>query len=266
MNKILCNDIVSIDLNYTYENYSTYTEWLDFYFLSKENYVSIQGGFTIHIKNNKIIEDFIVEWIAPHLKFNKMLYLIKGKESGCRFIVGRKAIKNYYHTCASVDKSELVEQIIMKNFNQEKKELQDKILSIESDNKILQKRLNQIKTAKNTPMPPLENGMFGIVKGKFEDDIKFFVVVKNKETTRLIYQNGGYDKYNENVLTEDPYNLSFNKEGIVQNEDLYFEISYLIKANSFEEARTYFEISCSMDSFEKTLFKKVEENIIWKRN
>lgn len=249
MNKILCNDIVSIDINYTYENYSNYTEWLDFYSLSKRNYICAFGGFSDHFKNSKTREDFVVEWIAPHLKVDKTLYLIKGRESGYRFIVGREAIKDYYHTHASVDKSDLVNQIIRDNLNKEIEELNNKNSIIEEDNKIMKEKLRKLQIIKNNPMPLLENGMFGITKGKTDEDTKFFVVVKKEEMTYLIYQNGGYDKWNENALKTNSYDGLFNRNGIYQDEHLYFEISCLIKANSFEEAQL-----------------NKAENIIWKRN
>lgn len=159
MNEILCNDLVSVNLDYTDESYPLYTEWLDFYSLTKENFIDKFGGLTKYFKSNEVKEDFVVEWIAPHLTCNKILYLIKGRISGYRFLVTRKAIKDYYHTLDSFDNSEAVQKILINALNKnnaEKDELKQYSL-------LLEEKFNELKKVKSNPMSLFENGIIGML-------------------------------------------------------------------------------------------------------
>lgn len=245
MDKIMVGDIVKINPEQAGKSYSSYEGWFSFYHVKSEKFEPDLPLLSEHI--NAYNEDYIVKWIAPHLRRDDMLYAIQGVDTERVFLVSRQAIKGYYHTeqssdcCYDINERLLVQEILR---------LEDEIdiLKQERDKK---KEIEMEVKPKSIPMPPLENGMFGLQKiYNFSEDCvqeHWFVVVFKDNICHLIHEDGGYSLY-ENKERVPFY---YNTNGICKDEEgeILGEIVYLCNACNFTNAKTiykelrkYFEI------------------------
>lgn len=114
----MVGDIVKVNPDNTGHSYSSYLEWFRFYKVREEKYES-KPLLEEHIKDYD--EDYIVKWIAPHLRCDKMLCAIEGIETERVFLVDRDVIAGYYHTknstdcCYDLNERLLVQEIIRLN-------------------------------------------------------------------------------------------------------------------------------------------------------
>ena len=253
MDKIMVGDIVKVNFNNAEHSYSIYFEWFTFYKVKEEKYEPSLPPLKEHA--DVYDEDYIVKWIAPHLRYDKMLYAIEGIDTGRVFLVDRDVIAGYYHTenstdcCYDVNERLLAQEVF--RLNSEINTLKGKVASLEE--KLKEKSKEKDNTnVEISPMPRLKNGMFGITRYKnitsrgFEDyEYYYFVVIKeHNERFRLIYENGGYDIVGKDFDCGSDIDLNF--AGV--NNDITGEIVCLMDAGSFKMARNYLsnEENCSL--------------------
>lgn len=261
MDKIMVGDIVKVNFNNAEHSYSTYFEWFTFYKVKKEKY----GLSLPPLKEHADVydEDYIVKWIAPHLRYDKMLYAIEGIDTGRVFLVDRDVIAGYYHTenstdcCYDVNERLLTQEV--SRLNSEIDTLKWKVASLEEKLKEKSKEKDDTNVETN-PMPRLKNGMFGITRYKnitsrgFEDyEYYYFVVIEEQnERFRLIYENGGYDIVGKDFDCGSDIDFNFNGVSVA----MIGEIVCLMDVESFEVAKNY------MSNKEDLLLKS---QVIWEK-
>lgn len=245
MDKLMVGDIVKVNPNNAGHNYLVYLEWFRFYKVNEENFDPSLPSLREHI--DVYDEDYIVKWIAPHLRYDKMLCAIEGIDTGRVFLVDRDVIAGYYHTenstdcCYDINERLLVQEIV--HLRSEIDMLKEKILSVEEE---LSKKEALEETKKEitfNPMPSLENGMFGITRYEnitsrgFEGYVyDYFVVIEEQNKRfRLIYEDGGYDIVGKDF--DCGVDIDFNFDGV--NDDMTGEIICLMDTKCFKMARNY---------------------------
>ena len=77
MDKIMVGDIVKVNPNNAGNSYPLYFDWFTFYKVREEKYEPDLPRLKEHI--NVYNEEYIVRWIAPHLRYDEMLYAIMKK-------------------------------------------------------------------------------------------------------------------------------------------------------------------------------------------
>lgn len=244
MDKIMVGDIVKVNPNNSGNSYSTYFEWFKFYKVKEEKYGPSLPSLEEHI--NVYNEEYIVRWIAPHLRYDEMLYAIEGIDTGKIFLVERDVIAGYYHTenstdcCYDVNERLLVQEV--SRLNLEITKLKGEVISLEEKLKEKSKEKDNTNVEIN-PMPRLKNGIFGITRYKditsreFEGyEYHYFVVIEEQdERFRLIYESGEYDIVGKDF--DCGFDIGFNFDGV--NDDMTGEIVCLMDVKSFEVAKTY---------------------------
>ena len=257
MDKIMVGDIVKVNPNNSGNSYSTYFEWFKFYKVKEEKYEPGLPRLKEHI--NIYNEEYIVRWIAPHLRYDEMLYAIEGIDTGRVFLVERDVIAGYYHTenstdcCYDVNERLLAQEV--SRLNSEINTLKGKVASLEE--KLKEKDNTNVEI---NPMPRLKNGMFGITRYKtitsmgFEGyEYHYFVVIEEQdERFRLIYESGGYDIVGKDFDCGSDIDLNF--AGV--NNDMTGEIICLMNAENFNVAKNY------MSNEENCLLKP---KVIWEK-
>lgn len=259
MDKIMVGDIVKVNPNNAGHNYLVYLEWFRFYKVNEENFDPSLPSLREHI--DVYDEDYTVKWIAPHLRYDKMLYAIEGIDTGRVFLVDRDVIAGYYHTenstdcCYDVNERLLVQEII--HLNSKIDMLKEEVISLKE--KTEEKDNTDVKA---DPMPPLENGWFGFIRkydeyGNIEKEDKddWFVVIKTEDKCSMIYRNGAADEF----INEDYAPFCFENDGIVldENDQVMAMIVYLCKSSSFDAAQYMYENNL------KTCF--IDDKEIWRR-
>ena len=257
MDKIMVGDIVKVNPNNSGNSYPTYFKWFTFYKVKEEKYEPSLPSLGEHI--NTYNEEYIIRWIAPHLRYDEMLYAIEGIGTGRVFLVERDVIAGYYHTenstdcCYDVNERLLAQKV--SRLNSEINTLKGEVASLEEK---LKEKDNT--TVEINPMPRLKNGMFGITlcknitQGKFDNyEYYCFVVIEEQnERFRLIYESGGYDIVGKDFDCGSDIGLNF--AGV--NSNMTGEIVCLMDVESFEVARTY------MSNKENLLLKS---QVIWEK-
>ena len=246
MDKIMVGDIVKVNPNNAGNSYPLYSDWFTFYKVREEKYEHGFDLFEEHI--NVYNEEYIVRWIAPHLRYDRMLYAIEGIDSGIVFLVERDVIAGYYHTenstdcCYDVNERLLAQKV--SSLNSEINTLKGKVASLEEKLKEKSKEKNNTNV-EISPMPRLKNGMFGITRckniasGRFESyEYYYFVVIEGQnDRFRLIYENDEYDIVEKDLDLDFYFNMAFNFDGV--NGDMTREIVCLMDAGSFKMAKNY---------------------------
>lgn len=244
MDKIMVGDIVEVNPDKAGSNYPLYFDWFTFYKVKEEKYEPSLPSLGEHI--NIYNEEYIVRWIAPHLRYDEMLYAIEGIDSGRVFLVERDVIAEYYHTENSTDcyydvNERLLAQEVSR-LNSEINTLKGKVASLEEKLKEKSKEKDNINV-EISPMPRLKNGMFGITRykniaqGEFNNyEYHYFVVIEEQnERFRLVYESGEYDIVGKDFNCSS--DIDFNFDGV--NDDMTGEIVCLMDAESFEVAKIY---------------------------
>ena len=264
MDKIMVGDIVKVNPNNAGHSYPLYPDWFTLYKVREEKYETGLPQFKEHI--NVYNEEYIVRWIAPHLRYYKMLYAIEGIDSGRVFLVERDVIAGYYHTANSTDRCYDVNERLLarevSRLNSEINTLKGKVASLEEKLKKKSKEKDNTNV-EISPMPRLKNGMFGITRyknitsGRFEGyEYYYFVVIEEQnDRFRLIYENDEYD-----IVEKDfdyGFDIDFNFDGV--NEDMTREIVCLMDAGSFKMAKNYLlnEENCLLNP--KVIWEKYPE-------
>lgn len=244
MDKIMVGDIVKVNPNNAGNSYPLYFDWFTFYKVREEKYKPDLPRLKEHI--NVYNEEYIVRWIAPHLRYDEMLYAIEGIDSGRVFLVERDVIAGYYHTENSTDcyydvNERLLAQEVYR-LNSEISTLKGKVASLEEKLKEKSKEKDNTNVEIN-PMPRLKNGMFGITRykniaqGEFNNyEYHYFVVIEEQnERFRLVYESGEYDIVGKDFDCGADIDLNF--DGV--NDDMTGEIICLMDVESFEVAKIY---------------------------
>lgn len=238
-NEIMINDIVTINPDYVKYSYSTYTEWFETYDIDSESY-STAPLLQEHISITD--ESYRVEWIAPHLSINRILYAIRGVRSNYLFLVEEKAIGTHIHTIQS---KVFDPTIIYKKLSKRISELKEDNFELMKDMGKLIEENNKLKENSkiSNPMPPLENGWFGLSRGySFNGDCiveHWFVAIFKEEYFDLIYEDGGHDNYNNKkdaLFCHDVNGVCKNHEGKILGE-----IVFLCNAYDFSHAKMIYE-------------------------
>ena len=113
-------------------------------------------------------EDYVVRWIAPHLRSGEMLYAIKGIDTSRVFLVEREAIAGYYHTensadcCHDFNERLLVREAVC--LNSKIDVLREEVISLKEKLKEKEKEEKDNTNVETKPMPRLKNGMFGVTR------------------------------------------------------------------------------------------------------
>ena len=204
MDKIMVGDIVKVNFNNAEHSYSIYFEWFTFYKVKEEKYEPSLPPLKEHA--DVYDEDYIVKWIAPHLRYDKMLYAIEGIDTGRVFLVDRDVIAGYYHTenstdcCYDVNERLLTQEV--SRLNSEIDTLKWEVTSLKEKLKEKSKEKNNTNVEIN-PMPRLKNGMFGITRYKN--------ITSNE--TKVAYKQGNIN-LNKNAINVRFYgnNEEFQKE------------------------------------------------------
>lgn len=168
--KILVNDIIKVNSTENVDSYSFYDSWFAAYDISTNN----QYGTPLSKHIRSVDESYECIWAAPNHTTGVQLYAIEGMDSHKIFLVDSNSISTYSHTCHSYDNTEDALRLISKQYRK---------LLVELDE--AQKEIDRLtpkidvpcedSTLKN-PMPPLENGMYGIMaSNEFDSSYKFLV-------------------------------------------------------------------------------------------
>ena len=226
--KILVNDIITINKERCDESYSSLYDWFKSYGISTNNYGKRLSN---HIENDGIDEQYRCIWAAPAPN-GEIVYAIEGVDSKKVFLVEEGAIFQYSHTLHSFDSTEQALDILTRNYHKLILEFKDYKESIEKNNKAA--------TDKSNDMPELKAGMFGISKPIPNGEINAFYVTEDT----IIYEKGGWDPH-----------YIFDKNG----KSNYTQILALYSGdvNSFTGAKTrYYDINNPDSS--KTIWKKID--------
>lgn len=169
--KILVNDIIKIKHSENIDSYISYDSWFESYGISTDN----QYGTPLSKHAKSFDESYECIWAAPHRFTGEQLYAIEGIYSHKIFLIDSHSIKRYYHTCDSYDNTVLALTLISKQYNNLLIDLDE--ARKENDRLALKiATLPKDSTPKNS-MPPLEDGMFGVIEADdFECECKFRVM------------------------------------------------------------------------------------------
>lgn len=244
MDKLMVGDIIKINPNNVGENYPLYLEWFRFYKVNEEKFEPNLPSLKKHV--DVYDEDYIVKWIAPHLRYDKMLCAIEGIDTGRVFLVDRDVIAGYYHTensidcCYDINERLLVQEVI--RLNSEINTLKEEVISLEEKLKEKSKEKDNTNIEIN-PMPPLENGWFGLSQGyDFNGERtakQWFVAILKEKGFTLIYEDGGHDDYrNERdvLFCHDANGVCKDEEGTILGE-----IVFLCNACNFSHAKKIYK-------------------------
>ena len=245
-NEIMINDIVTINPDYVKYSYSIYTEWFETYDIDSESY-STAPLLEAHISITD--ESYRVEWIAPHLSINRILYAIRGVRSNYLFLVEEKVIGTHIHTIQSrVFDPAIIYKKLSKRISALKEDnlklIRDNLELMEESIKLMEENNKLKENSKvSNPMPPLENGWFGLSKGyNFDGDCvteHWFVAILKGEYFDLIYEDGGHDNYSNKkdaLFCHDVNGVCKNDEGKILGE-----IIFLCNAYDFSHAKRIYE-------------------------
>lgn len=153
--KILVNDIVTLDRSYLYKVRRDHEKWLDFYDLASNNY----HRYTFIVAPES--RQFKVIFFAPDLSAPfGLLYAIQDVEYKNVYIVPEETIDSFEHQPNSWDCSNTVCSILMKKMS------------------------SLLKNQNCEAMPRLENGMFGI-----DSKNRAFVIIEDEECVNFVYEN-----------------------------------------------------------------------------
>lgn len=254
MDKLMVGDIVKINPNNVEHNYPLYLEWFRFYKVREEKFESNLPSLKAHI--DTCDEDYIVKWIAPHLRYDRMLCAIEGIDTGRVFLVDRDVIAGYYHTENSIDCYDVNERLLVQEvirLNSEIDTFKEEVISLEEKLKEKSKEKDNTNVEIN-PMPPLENGWFGLSKGyNFDGECtgkQWFVAILKGERFTLIYEDGGHDDYSNKrdvLLCHDANGVCKDEEGKVLGE-----IVFLCDAYNFSHAKKIYK-------------EKIKHREIWRK-
>lgn len=155
--KILVNDIIKVKFSEHVDSYSFYDSWFWAYGISTDN----QYGTPLskHIKS--FDESYECIWTGPHLTTGEQLYAIAGLYSHKIFLIDSNSIKRYYHTCNSYDNTEDALRLISNQYNNLLIDLEE--ARKENDRLALKIAAPHEEPMPENPMPPLEDGMYGII-------------------------------------------------------------------------------------------------------
>lgn len=240
MDKIMVGDIVKINPDNAGHSYSTYLEWFRLYKVREEKFEPELPTLKEHI--DAYDEDYVVKWIAPHLRCDKMLYAIEGVDTRRVFLIDRDVIAGYYHTenstdcCYDINERLLVQEII--RLNSKIDMLKEEVISLKEKTK--EKDNTDVET---NPMPSLKNGWFGLSQGyNFDGECtgkQWFVVILKEDGFSLIYEDGGHDDYNNkrDVL------FYYDANGVCKGEEgkVLGEIVFLCDAYNFSHAKKIYK-------------------------
>jgi hypothetical protein len=247
--KILVGDIITLNTDNIKLSYPTYEDWFKFYHVKSDTYIK---GLSLseHIKEYED-EDYIVEWIAPNLFLDEILYAIIGEKSKRLFLVERKVIRKFYHTDKSYDYfHEFNERYLI----QERQKLYEQIDLLKQENEKLKKKT---KTT-GYQMPKIENGMIGLTFFYTQDGIKkewFIATAIDEETVKLNYISGTFDKYKNSEKCLYDFNKYGESYDILSGEVLS-RIMFLCNADCINTAK---------DIYENNLLSTDSDITIWVR-
>lgn len=154
--KILVNDIITINKEKCGYAYSSLDKWFKIYKISTVNY---NKCLSEHIEDDGVDEKYRCIWVAPHPATSRMLYAIEGLDTKQVFLVNKDAILGFYHTYSSYDNSNAVLMDLASRCHQLELKLEEIKSSIEEQSAAATDNLNI--------MPELEDGMFGIIKSNY---------------------------------------------------------------------------------------------------
>lgn len=254
MDKLMVGDIVKINPNNAEKNYFRYLEWFRFYRVNEEKFGSNFPSLKKHIDAHD--EDYIVKWIAPHLRYDRMLCAIEGIDTGRVFLVDRDVIAGYYHTENSIDCYDINERLLVQEIvrlNSEINVLKEEVISLEEKLKEKSKEKDNINVEIN-PMPPLKNGWFGLSQGYNFDGERtgeqWFVAILKEKGFTLIYEDGGHDDYSNKrdvLFCHDANGVCKDEEGKILGE-----IVFLCDAYNFSHAKKIYK-------------KEIKHGEIWRK-
>lgn len=264
-NEIMINDIVTINPDYVKYSYPFYTEWFKTYDINSEGFSTAR---TLNEHISVTDESYRVEWIAPHLSIDRILYAIRGVKSNYLFLIEEKVIGTHMHTIQSrVFDPAIIYKKLSKRISALKEDnlkfIRDNLELMEGNIKLMEGNNKLKENSKvSNPMPPLENGWFGFIRkydeyGNIEEEDKddWFVVIKTEDKCSMIYKGGGEDKF----VDGDWAPFCFESAGVALDEDnqVMAMIVYLCKATSFDAAQYMYENNL------KTCF--IDDKEIWRR-
>ena len=229
--KILVNDIITINKEKCGYAYIAFDEWFKSYGLSAytDNY---NIRLSEHIEDNGIDEKYRCIWVAP-VPAGDIVYAIEGMDTKKVFLVGEEAILQYSHTLYSFDSTDQALKILTRNYH--------KLVWEFKDYKEFIKKNNKAVTGKSNDMPELKAGMFGISKPVPNGEINAFYVTEDT----IIYEKGSWDSHD-----------IFDKNG----KSNYTQILalYGCEVKSFEVAKILYH-----RDIEDPVIN--ESNLIWKK-
>ena len=165
--RILVNDIIIINKDRRDNAYSMFDKWFKLYGISTNNY---NKCLTEHIERDNIDEKYRCIWIAPHPTLGRMLYAIEGLETKQVFLINKDAILGYYHTCGSLDNTDVVLKILSSEYSK----LELKLKEIKS---FIEEQHVAAIASSNT-MPELEDEMYGIIVSNDDNETYKFRVAR----------------------------------------------------------------------------------------
>jgi len=251
MDKLMVGDIVKVNPNNAGHNYLVYLEWFRFYKVREENFNLNLSSLKEHI--DVYDEDYIVRWIAPHLRCDKILCAIEGIDTGRVFLVDRDVIAGYYHTenstdcCYDINERLLVQEVI--HLRSEINTLKEEVISLKE--KLKEKDNTNVET---NPMPQLKNGWFGLCQGYNFDGERtakqWFVAILKEEGFTLFYEGGGHDDYRN----KRDISFYYDANGVCKDEEgkVLGEIVFLCDAYNFSHAKEIYK-------------KEIKHGEIWRR-
>lgn len=231
--KILVNDMIVIDKHNAGYNYYSYFEFFDIYEPASELRENFGDSLVDHINRHNSKENYRCLFKAPDPHdYSTILYIIQGDESKKIFLIDDKAVFNHYHTDDSYDNTDIIIEKLAKS----DMELREKLFRQQLDITALKLRIKSLSKEyepNSEMMPPLENGMFGIVKHLCDNVYVPFCVVNDF----IVYAK----EYWDDVKTFDIYGES--------------EFSKIVRL--YKDVRSF--------DFAEELFKRGDtEKLIWR--
>lgn len=169
--KILVNDIIKIKHSENIDSYSFYDSWFESYGISTDN----QYGTPLSKHAKSFDESYECIWAAPNHTTGVQLYAIEGIYSHKIFLIDSHSIKRYYHTCRSYDNTEDALRLISKQYRKVLVELDEAHKEIDRLTPKIDVPAKEFMP--KNPMPPLEDGMFGVIEAdSFDCECKFRVM------------------------------------------------------------------------------------------
>lgn len=165
--KILVNDIIRVIQSENVDSYSFCDSWFAAYGISTNN----QYGTPLAKHIRTVNESYECIWAAPNHTTGVQLYAIEGMDSHKIFLVDSNSIDTYSHTCRSYDNTEDALRLISKQYR-------GLLIALDEAHKAIDRFTPKmdVPMPKNS-MPPLEDGMFGIIETyDFECEYKFRVM------------------------------------------------------------------------------------------